>query len=33
VWRTVVLMWWLRLRFFLGASPARLQRVYDAGRR
>ena len=27
--RTVLLMWWLRLRYFLGASPARLQRIYD----
>jgi hypothetical protein len=33
VWRTVVLMWWLRLRFFLGASPAHLQRVYEGVRR
>jgi rSAM/selenodomain-associated transferase 2 len=28
VWRTVVLMWWLRLAFFLGADPARLARRY-----
>jgi rSAM/selenodomain-associated transferase 2 len=28
--RTVALMWWLRLRFFLGADPARLARRYDA---
>jgi rSAM/selenodomain-associated transferase 2 len=27
--RTVLLMWWLRLRFFLGADPARLARRYD----
>jgi len=33
VWRTVVLMWWLRLRYFLGASPAHLQRVYEGVRR
>ena len=30
--RTIVLMWWLRLRFFLGADPARLARSYDARR-
>ncbi len=27
--RTVLLMWWLRLRFFLGADPARLARRYE----
>jgi rSAM/selenodomain-associated transferase 2 len=27
--RTVALMWWLRLRFFLGADPALLARIYD----
>ncbi len=26
--RTVLLMWWLRLRYWLGADPARLQGVY-----
>jgi rSAM/selenodomain-associated transferase 2 len=26
--RTVLLMWWLRLRYFLGASPERLHRIY-----
>jgi rSAM/selenodomain-associated transferase 2 len=26
--RTVCLMWWLRLRYFLGASPERLRRIY-----
>ena len=26
--RTIVLMWWLRLLFFLGASPDRLKRLY-----
>ena len=26
---TILLMWWLRLRFFFGASPARLARIYD----
>jgi rSAM/selenodomain-associated transferase 2 len=30
--RTIVLMWWLRLRYFLGASPARLARMYDRSR-
>lgn len=33
VWRTVLLMWWLRLRYFFGASPARLQRAYEGRRR
>ena len=33
VWRTVLLMWWLRLRYFLGASPAHLLRVYEDMRR
>ena len=32
VLRTMMLMWWLRLRFFLGASPDRLERIYH-GRR
>ncbi|TRZ99873.1 MAG: glycosyltransferase [Nitrospiraceae bacterium] len=27
--RTIVLMWWLRLLFYLGVSPARLTRMYD----
>jgi rSAM/selenodomain-associated transferase 2 len=26
--RTVCLMWWLRLAYFLGASPERLSRIY-----
>jgi hypothetical protein len=26
--RTILLMWWLRLLFFLGASPDRLKRLY-----
>ena len=26
VLRTILLMWWLRLRYFFGASPARLAR-------
>jgi len=33
VLRTVLLMWWLRLRFFLGAAPADLARFYDGERR
>jgi rSAM/selenodomain-associated transferase 2 len=28
VLRTIVLMWWLRLRFFLGADPDKLARAY-----
>ncbi len=28
VWRTIWLMWQLRLRYFLGADPARLARAY-----
>jgi rSAM/selenodomain-associated transferase 2 len=28
VWRTIGLMWWLRLRYFLGADPRRLARDY-----
>jgi rSAM/selenodomain-associated transferase 2 len=30
--RTILLMWWLRLRYVLGASPARLARIYDRER-
>lgn len=30
--RTILLMWWLRLRYFLGASPERLARIYDGPR-
>lgn len=26
--RTILLMWWLRLRYFLGADPAQLARIY-----
>lgn len=33
VLRTVLLMWWLRLQFFLGAAPARLARHYENERR
>ena len=32
VLRTVARMWWLRLRFALGASPERLAELYDAAR-
>ena len=28
VWRTILTMWWLRLRFWLGASPQTLAREY-----
>lgn len=28
VWRTVLMMWWLRWRYFLGASPETLARAY-----
>lgn len=28
VWRTILRMWWLRLRFFLGADPRRLAVEY-----
>ena len=28
VWRTIATMWWLRLRFWLGASPQALAREY-----
>jgi len=31
IWRTVRLMWWLRLAFWLGADPARLARRYGRG--
>ncbi len=27
-WRTILLMWWLRVRYFFGASPARLAARY-----
>ncbi|MEO7728111.1 MAG: TIGR04283 family arsenosugar biosynthesis glycosyltransferase, partial [Burkholderiales bacterium] len=32
VLRTIALMWWLRLAYFLGADPARLALNYDAVR-
>lgn len=28
VWRTILFMWWLRLRYFLGADPRRLALEY-----
>ena len=28
VWRTILAMWWLRLRYFLGADPNQLAREY-----
>ena len=28
VWRTILLMWWLRLRFFFGADAVALARLY-----
>ena len=28
VWRTIVLMWWLRLQYWLGASPDKIHRAY-----
>ena len=31
VWRTIALMWWLRMRYFLGASPETLARSYYRG--
>ena len=30
--RTIAFMWWLRLRFFLGAKPERLAEQYSAVR-
>lgn len=32
VWRTVLLMWWLRLLYRLGVSPQRLHRMYYGAR-
>lgn len=32
VWRTIGLMWWLRLRFFFGADPHRLVQEYGHAR-
>jgi rSAM/selenodomain-associated transferase 2 len=28
VWRTIVLMWWMRLLYFFGVAPERLARLY-----
>jgi rSAM/selenodomain-associated transferase 2 len=33
VWRTMLLMWWLRARYVLGTSPSRLQRIYEGNAR
>jgi hypothetical protein len=27
--RTIILMWWIRLLYFLGVAPDRLARLYD----
>ena len=32
LWRTITLMWWLRLRYFLGGSPQSLHRSYYGSR-
>lgn len=29
IWRTIALMWRLRLAYFLGAAPSRLEEIYD----
>lgn len=29
VWRTIFIMWWLRLRYFFGTAPAELHRIYN----
>jgi len=31
VWRTVLLMWRLRLAYFFGADPRRLAQLYQKG--
>jgi hypothetical protein len=31
-WSTIALMWWLRLRFFLGTKPERLVASYTTVR-
>jgi rSAM/selenodomain-associated transferase 2 len=28
IWRTIVLMWWIRLLYFVGVAPDRLARLY-----
>ncbi|MBL1321824.1 MAG: TIGR04283 family arsenosugar biosynthesis glycosyltransferase [Methylophaga sp.] len=30
--KTVLLMWWLRLRYFFGANPTKLEQLYRKGR-
>jgi hypothetical protein len=32
VWRTILLMWWLRFQYFLGTDPGRLAARYEARR-
>jgi rSAM/selenodomain-associated transferase 2 len=32
VWRTILLMWLLRLRYFFGAEPSELAKLYERGR-
>lgn len=32
IFKTIVLMWWLRLQFFLGAQPEHLAKLYTEGR-
>ena len=32
IFKTIVLMWWLRLRYFLGAKPEHLEQSYRKGR-
>ncbi|MHB1566342.1 MAG: TIGR04283 family arsenosugar biosynthesis glycosyltransferase [Acidiferrobacter sp.] len=32
VWRTIMLMWWLRLLYWVGTSPDRLARIYTTRR-
>jgi rSAM/selenodomain-associated transferase 2 len=32
VFKTILLMWWLRARYFLGANPTNLEKLYRNGR-
>lgn len=32
IFRTILLMWWLRLGYFVGVSPTLLQQLYSGGR-
>lgn len=32
-WRTIALMWWLRWRYWRGADPGQLHRLYERGSR